>query len=105
MNQPKYQRILLKISGEALLGQAQFGIDTSVLDYIAKQINQITSMGVQVAIVVGGGNIWRGSAAEANGMDRSTADYAGMLATMINALALQDSLERQNIKVLGQDHK
>ena len=99
MNQPKYQRILLKISGEALLGQAQFGIDTSVLDYIAKQINQITSMGVQVAIVVGGGNIWRGSAAEANGMDRSTADYAGMLATMINALALQDSLERQNITV------
>jgi len=102
MNQPKCKRISLKLSGEALLGEGQFGIDSCVLDGIAGQIKQVLDMGVEIAIVVGGGNIWRGSAAEEKGMDRSTADYAGMLATVINALALQDSLEKKGITVRTQ---
>jgi len=102
MNQPKFKRILLKLSGEALLGEGQFGIDSGVLDNVAQQVKQVLGMGVEVAIVVGGGNIWRGSVAEAKGMDRSTADYAGMLATMINALALQDALEKQGLTVRTQ---
>ena len=102
MNQPKFKRVLLKVSGEALLGNGQFGIDTHVLDGIAHQISQVQQTGVEIAIVVGGGNIWRGSTAEAKGMDRSTADYAGMLATMINALALQDALEQKKITVRTQ---
>ncbi|MBT9160505.1 MAG: UMP kinase [Dehalococcoidia bacterium] len=102
MNQPKFKRILLKLSGEALLGDSQFGIDPDVLDDIAEQVKKVLGMGVEVAIVVGGGNIWRGSAAEAKGMDRSTADYAGMLATMINALALQDAVEKKGITVRTQ---
>jgi len=102
MDEPKYKRVLLKVSGEALMGEGEFGIDPDVLKGISHQINRVVGMGVQVAIVVGGGNIWRGSTAEAQGMDRSTADYAGMLATVINALALQDALEKQGITIRTQ---
>jgi uridylate kinase len=94
---PKYNRVLLKLSGEALMGKKRFGIDTSVLTHVAQQIKRVIKQGVEVAIVVGGGNFWRGTGSEAKGMDRATADYAGMLATVINALALQDSLEREGI--------
>ena len=97
MDEPKYKRVLLKVSGEALMGDGEFGIDPEVVKGISQQISHVQEMGVEVAIVVGGGNIWRGSTAEAQGMDRSTADYAGMLATVINALALQDALEKQNL--------
>ncbi len=102
MDEPKYKRVLLKVSGEALMGEGEFGIDPDVLKGISHQINRVVGMGVQVAIVVGGGNIWRGSTAEAQGMDRSTADYAGMLATVINALALQDALEKQGLTIRTQ---
>lgn len=102
MDNPQYKRVLLKVSGEALLGDCQFGTDSKILNNIAEQINQVLGIGTEVAIVVGGGNIWRGSAAEANGMERSTADYAGMLATVINALALQDALEKNGITVRTQ---
>jgi uridylate kinase len=97
MPEVKYKRVLLKLSGEALSGQQNFGIDTPTLTKIAKQIKQVMELGVGVAIVVGGGNIWRGAEAELGGMDRVTADYAGMLATVINALALQDVLEREGV--------
>ena len=97
MTTTKYKRVLLKLSGEAFSGGADFGIDTATLARIAKQIRQVMEMGVAVGIVVGGGNIWRGTEAERNGMDRVTADYAGMLATVINALALQDALEREGV--------
>ena len=93
----KYERVLLKLSGEAFGGEKESGINVDTLLRVAKQIKQVVKMGVDVAIVVGGGNIWRGNEAEANGMDRVTADYAGMLATMINALALQDVLEREGV--------
>ena len=93
----KYKRILLKLSGEAFSGQMTYGIDTATLTQIARQIKQVIQMGVSVAIVVGGGNIWRGSTAAKEGIDRVTADYAGMLATIINALALQDVLEREGV--------
>jgi uridylate kinase len=93
----KYKRVLLKLSGEALMGQKGFGIDHSVLIDVARQIKDVYTCGVQVAIVVGGGNFWRGTGKEALGMDRATADYAGMLATIINALALQDALENQGV--------
>jgi len=91
----KYRRVLLKLSGEALMGKKRFGIDRSVLQRVSKQIKDIVDQGVEVAIVVGGGNFWRGTGSEAKGMDRATADYAGMLATVINALALQDALEAE----------
>lgn len=94
---PKYERVLLKLSGEALMGKKRFGIDRSVLTRVAQQIKQIIEQGVEVAIVVGGGNFWRGTGSEAKGMDRATADYAGMLATVLNALALQDSLENKGV--------
>jgi len=94
---PKYKRVLLKLSGEALMGKKRFGIDRSILTRVARQIKQIIEQEVEVAIVVGGGNFWRGTGGEAKGMDRATADYAGMLATMINALVLQDSLESEGI--------
>jgi uridylate kinase len=97
MTSVKYKRVLLKISGEALSGGAKYGINAATLTKIARQIKQLTKMGVAVGIVVGGGNIWRGAEAEKNGMDRVTADYAGMLATIINALALQDALERDGV--------
>jgi len=94
MAAPKYKRVLLKLSGEAFSGQTNYGIDSTTLGTIARQIKQALKMGVDISIVVGGGNIWRGAEAEQEGMDRVTADYAGMLATVINALALQDALER-----------
>ena len=90
----KYGRVLLKLSGESFKGARGYGIDPDAVDYMAHQIKLVRDMGVQLGVVVGGGNIWRGSEAEAEGMDRATADYAGMLATVINALALQDALER-----------
>lgn len=93
MKRPKYQRVVLKLSGEALAGEAGFGIDPEEIASIAKQIREIVVLKVQVAIVVGGGNFWRGMAGSAKGMDRATADYMGMLATVMNALALQDALE------------
>lgn len=92
-----FKRVLLKLSGEALMGNSAFGIDTHILDIISHQIKEINELSIEVAIVVGGGNFWRGTAAEATGMDRATADYAGMLATIINALALQDALESHGI--------
>lgn len=93
----KYKRVLLKLSGEAFAGEGEYGIDAATLTKVARQIKQVMAMGVSIAIVVGGGNIWRGSEAEKNGFDRVTADYAGMLATVINALALQDILEREGV--------
>ncbi len=97
MFEAKYKRILLKLSGEALVGEKAFGIDPPSINKVVQQIKSITQMQVEVAIVVGGGNIWRGAHYEAFGMDRATADYAGMLATVINALALQDLLEKQDV--------
>ena len=97
MKKPKHKRVLLKLSGEALMGKKSFGIDRSVLTRVAQQIKRVIDQGVEVAIVVGGGNFWRGTGSEAKGMDRATADYAGMLATVINALALQDSLENEGV--------
>jgi len=93
MEKPIYKRVVLKISGESLAGDKGFGIDQDVLNSIADQINEVHSLGVQIAIVVGGGNIWRGR--NSKQMDRATADYMGMLATVINALALQDALENR----------
>jgi len=98
MPEAKYNRVMLKLSGEALRGENSYGIDNPTLERIAGQIKKVIAMGVGVGIVVGGGNIWRGAQAEADGMDRVTADYAGMLATVINALALQDVLERQAVE-------
>ncbi|MEI7555931.1 UMP kinase [Candidatus Chlorohelix sp.] len=94
MSTPVYKRVLLKLSGEALMGEQRYGIDPKVAQALAYKIKTIYEMNVEVAIVVGGGNIWRGFQASTSGMDRSTADYMGMLATVFNALALQDSLER-----------
>ena len=93
----KYKRVLLKLSGEAFSGGAKFGIDTATIAKIARQIKCTMEMGAGVGIVVGGGNIWRGSTAEKGGVDRVTADYAGMLATVINALALQAALEKEGV--------
>jgi uridylate kinase len=93
---PRYRRILLKLSGEALLGNRQYGVDPAVCAFIAKQVAEVHSHGVEVGIVVGGGNIFRGIAAAAQGMDRATGDYIGMLATVMNGLALQDAIERTN---------
>jgi uridylate kinase len=94
---PIYKRALLKLSGEALMGEQQFGVDPAVATRIARDVGEIQSLGVETAIVIGGGNIFRGLAASARGMDRATADYMGMLATVINALALQDALEQQGV--------
>jgi uridylate kinase len=94
---PHYNRILLKLSGEALMGEQAYGIDPAVATRIAQDVAEIQALGVQTAVVIGGGNIFRGLAASARGMDRATADYMGMLATVINALALQDALEQQNV--------
>ena len=92
---PIYRRVLLKVSGESLQGAGPDAIDTEAVSYIADQIIDTHARGVEVAVVVGGGNIWRGASAERRGMERSTADYAGMVATLINGLALQDALERR----------
>jgi uridylate kinase len=95
---PVYRRIVLKLSGEALAGNQGYGIDPPVLDRVGADIREVIDLGVQVAIVIGGGNIFRGIAASAAGMDRATADYMGMLATIINALALQDALEKAGLQ-------
>jgi uridylate kinase len=97
MSAPVFQRVLLKLSGEALMGEQAFGIDPAVTTQIAREIGEIQQLGVQTAVVIGGGNLFRGLAASARGMDRATADYMGMLATVINALALQDALEHQGV--------
>jgi uridylate kinase len=92
-----YKRVLLKLSGEALMGEERFGISTKVLGFVAGEIAEVLALGVEVAIVVGGGNIFRGVSKSASGMDRATADYMGMLATVMNAVALQDALERRGL--------
>ena len=97
MSEPAYRRVLLKLSGEALMGEQPFGIDPAITTQIGKEIGEIQALGVQTAVVIGGGNLFRGLAASAKGMDRATADYMGMLATVINALALQDALEHQGV--------
>lgn len=93
----KYKRILLKLSGEALMGDSDFGIDPSFIRYLAKEIRQVYEEGVEVAVVIGGGNIFRGVQGASLGLDRATADYMGMLATVMNALALQDTLEKEDM--------
>src|SRR5215831_14648795 len=94
---PRYQRILLKLSGEALMGEGKYGIHPPTLARIASEVKEVVEAGVQVAMVIGGGNIFRGVAGSVDGMDRASADYMGMLATAINALALQDALEKQGV--------
>ena len=94
----KYKRVLLKISGEALMGDGQYGIDVGTVDRIATEISQARQSGVEICLVIGGGNIFRGLSGAAGGMDRSSADYMGMLATVMNALAMQNALERQDIQ-------
>ena len=98
MKQPIYKRILLKLSGEALMGNQGFGIDPVMIKYMADEIRSVIDIGVQIAIVVGGGNIFRGIAASSFGMDRTSADHMGMLATVINSIALQDALERKGVQ-------
>ncbi len=93
-----YQRVLLKLSGEAMVGETSFGIDPKVVTDLARQIRRVAELDVQIAIVIGGGNIWRGIAASSRGMDRATADYMGMVATVLNALALQDALETIDVQ-------
>ena len=94
---PAYQRVLLKLSGEAMMGDQPYGIDPLVVKIVAQEVKEVRALGVEVAIVIGGGNIYRGVAASAEGMDRTSADHMGMLATVINSLALQDSLEKMGI--------
>ncbi|HAQ06184.1 MAG TPA: UMP kinase [Bacillus bacterium] len=98
MTNPKYKRVVLKLSGEALAGEQGFGINPSIIRNVAIQVKEIAELGVEVAVVVGGGNIWRGKIGEEMGMDRATADYMGMLATVMNSLSLQDSLEQEGIE-------
>jgi uridylate kinase len=95
---PAYRRVVLKLSGEALAGSQGYGIDPPVLARVAREVREVTNLGVQIAIVIGGGNIFRGVAASAGGMERATADYMGMLATVMNALALQDALEKCDLQ-------
>ena len=97
MDRPAYKRVLLKLSGEALMGKHSFGIDPEVVDAVAAEIREVVALGVQLGIVIGGGNILRGLAASVEGMERTSADYMGMLATVINSLALQSALERAGI--------
>ncbi len=97
MSAPKYRRVLLKISGELLAGQQGYGIEPAVLDALADEIASVVAMDVEVAVVIGGGNIFRGIAASAKGMERASADYMGMLATILNALALQNALEKKDV--------
>ncbi|MCP3739123.1 UMP kinase [Rossellomorea sp. BNER] len=98
MSVPKYKRVVLKLSGEALAGADGFGINPSVIKNVAEEVKEISKLGVEVAVVVGGGNIWRGKIGSEMGMDRASADYMGMLATVMNSLALQDSLENIGIE-------
>jgi uridylate kinase len=93
----KYKRILLKLSGEALMGDKGYGIDPKTVDFMSRQIKDVASMGIQISIVIGGGNIFRGMQASLKGFERASADYMGMLATVINALALQNTLEKHNV--------
>ncbi len=102
MTKAGYERVLLKLSGEALMGDRPYGIDPAILNFIAEQLKSVQESRIQIAVVVGGGNIFRGAEASAAGMDRATGDYAGMLATIINALALQDALERNGLVVRTQ---
>ena len=97
MTQPRYKRILLKLSGEALMGEQGYGIDHAVLDTITSEVKEVVGLGVEIAIVIGGGNIFRGLSGAARGMERASADYMGMLATVLNALALQNVLENKGI--------
>lgn len=97
MPEPAYKRIILKLSGEALMGEKEYGVDTNVVKGIAAEIADVRRLGVEVALVIGGGNIFRGVSASAQGMDRATADYVGMLATVINSLILQDALEKNGV--------
>ncbi|NLC76648.1 MAG: UMP kinase [Clostridia bacterium] len=97
MTKPKYRRVVLKLSGEALAGEQGFGLEHAMLRTVAEQVKDVTELGVEVAVVVGGGNLWRGVAGSNQGMDRATADYLGMLATVMNALALQDAFEQNGI--------
>ncbi|MBM7552720.1 UMP kinase [Thalassobacillus pellis] len=97
MTAARYRRIVLKLSGEALSGEQGYGIDPAVIQSVAKQVKEVAELGVEVAVVVGGGNIWRGKVGSEMGMDRANADYMGMLATVMNSLALQDSLENNGI--------
>ncbi len=97
METRKYKRIVLKLSGEALAGNKGYGIDPETVEVIAKQVVEVSKAGIQVAIVVGGGNIWRGLSGSAKGMDRVSADYMGMLATVMNSLALQDAMEKNGV--------
>lgn len=97
MNKPRFKRIVLKLSGEALAGKQGYGIDPEIVKTIAEELKEVVSLGIEVAIVVGGGNIYRGIAGSARGIDRATGDYMGMLATMINSLALQDALEKVDV--------
>jgi uridylate kinase len=94
---PRYKRILLKLSGEALMGREPYGIDSQVLSEVATEVREVNELGVEMALVIGGGNIFRGVSGASRGMDRSTADYMGMLATVMNALALQQALEKMGI--------
>lgn len=98
MTNPKYKRVVLKLSGEALAGDSGFGINPAIIKSVAEQVKDVANLGVEVAVVVGGGNIWRGKIGSEMGMDRATADYMGMLATVMNSLALQDSLEQLGIE-------
>lgn len=97
MSELKYKRILLKLSGEALMGEREYGVDTNVVGAIADEVKRVHEFGTEIALVIGGGNIFRGVSASAKGMDRATADYVGMLATVINSLMLQDSLEKKGV--------
>jgi len=98
LSDPKYRRVLLKLSGEALMGDQGFGISPQMLKYVADEVKSIFDLGVEIAIVVGGGNIFRGVAASSFGMERTPADHMGMLATVLNSLALQDALEKMDIQ-------
>ncbi|MEK4083641.1 UMP kinase [Psychrobacillus sp. FSL K6-1415] len=98
MSRPQYERIVLKLSGEALAGEQGFGLSPDIIKSVAEQVKEVVDLGVEVAVVVGGGNIWRGKVGSEMGMDRATADYMGMLATVMNSLALQDSLEKAGVE-------
>lgn len=98
MSETKYKRVVLKLSGEALAGEQGFGLSPQIIKSVAEQVKEVVELGVEVAVVVGGGNIWRGKVGSEMGMDRATADYMGMLATVMNSLALQDSLEKSGVE-------
>lgn len=98
MTTPQYKRIVLKLSGEALAGEQGFGLSPAIIKSVAEQVKEVVDLDIEVAVVVGGGNIWRGKVGSEMGMDRATADYMGMLATVMNSLALQDALEKQGVE-------